>query len=88
MVTSAIAKIFPLPERHRFGSVLFRDFEAGFAFLRDVQRAGDVPASVRLMDNLQFQFGQALRPERTGLARLEGRGREGASSRSCAASTR
>jgi alkyldihydroxyacetonephosphate synthase len=53
--------------------VLFRDFAAGFAFLRAVQRSGVVPASVRLMDNLQFQFGQALRPERTGLAALKGR---------------
>lgn len=68
VVTSAVTKVFPLPERRRFGSVLFHDFETGFAFLRDVQRAGNVPASVRLMDNLQFQFGQALRPARTGLA--------------------
>jgi alkyldihydroxyacetonephosphate synthase len=68
VVTSAVTKVFPLPEQRRFGSVLFRDFEAGFAFLRDVQRAGNVPASVRLMDNLQFQFGQALRPARTGFA--------------------
>ena len=68
VVTSAVTKIFPLPELRRFGSVLFHDFETGFAFLRDVQRAGNVPASVRLMDNLQFQFGQAVRPERTGFA--------------------
>jgi alkyldihydroxyacetonephosphate synthase len=68
VVTSAVTKIFPLPERRRFGSVLFHDFDKGFAFLRDVQQAGNVPASVRLMDNLQFQFGQALKPERTGLA--------------------
>jgi alkyldihydroxyacetonephosphate synthase len=68
VVTSAVTKVFPVPERRRFGSVLFHDFETGFDFLRDVQRAGNVPASVRLMDNLQFQFGQALRPERTGWA--------------------
>lgn len=73
VVTSAVTKIFPRPEARRFGSVLFRDFEAGFAFLRAVQRAGNVPASVRLMDNLQFQFGQALRPERTGVAALVGK---------------
>jgi alkyldihydroxyacetonephosphate synthase len=72
IVTSAVTKVFPLPELRRFGSVLFRDFEAGFAFLRAVQRSGVVPASVRLMDNLQFQFGQALRPARTGLAALKG----------------
>jgi len=73
IVTSVVTKVFPLPEARRFGSVLFRDFAAGFAFLRAVQRSGAAPASVRLMDNLQFQFGQALRPERQGLAALKGR---------------
>jgi alkyldihydroxyacetonephosphate synthase len=68
IVTSAVAKVFPVPLVRRFGSILFRDFESGFAFLYDVQRSGVVPASVRLMDNLQFQFGQAVRPRREGLA--------------------
>jgi alkyldihydroxyacetonephosphate synthase len=53
--------------------VLFRSFEEGFAFLRDVQDSGVVPASIRLMDNLQFQFGQALKPRREGLRALESR---------------
>ncbi|MGH7287691.1 MAG: FAD-binding oxidoreductase [Myxococcota bacterium] len=73
IVTSAVTKLFRVPELRRFGSVLFHDFETGFAFLQEVQRSGAVPASVRLMDNLQFQFGQALRPERRGLAALKGR---------------
>jgi alkyldihydroxyacetonephosphate synthase len=69
VVTSAVTKVFPLPARRCFGSVLFRSFEQGFAFLYAVQRSGVVPASVRLMDNLQFQFGQALKPAKVGLAR-------------------
>lgn len=73
IVTSAIVKIFPLPAVRRFGSVLFRSFEEGFAFLRDVERAGCKPASIRLMDNLQFQFGQAVKPAKTGAAALLGR---------------
>ena len=68
IVTSAVVKIFPRPAVRRFGSLLFRSFEAGLAFLYDVERAGGKPASVRLMDNLQFQFGQALRPAKHGLA--------------------
>jgi alkyldihydroxyacetonephosphate synthase len=68
VVTSAVVKVFPVPEVRRFGSVLFRSFEAGVAFLRDVERSGGKPASVRLMDNLQFQFGQALKPAKSGLA--------------------
>jgi alkyldihydroxyacetonephosphate synthase len=73
IVTSAVLKIFPLPELRRFGSVLFHDFDAGFGFLHDVQRSGAAPASVRLMDNLQFQFGQAVRPARSGLGALTSR---------------
>ena len=68
VVTSAVLKIFPKPEARRFGSVLFKTFEEGFAFLEDVERSGAKPASVRLMDNLQFQFGQAVRPAKTGFA--------------------
>jgi alkyldihydroxyacetonephosphate synthase len=73
VVTSAIVKVFPLPPVRRFGSVLFQSFEQGFAFLRDVERAGCKPASVRLMDNLQFQFGQAVKPPKTGAAALMSR---------------
>jgi alkyldihydroxyacetonephosphate synthase len=68
IVTGAVLKVFPVPPLRRFGSVLFHDFESGFAFLQDVHRSGMLPASIRLMDNLQFQFGQAVKPERTGLA--------------------
>src|SRR5262249_21773079 len=68
IVTSAVVKVFPRPAVRRFGSVLFRSFEEGLAFLYDVERSGAKPASVRLMDNLQFQFGQALKPEKSRLA--------------------
>jgi alkyldihydroxyacetonephosphate synthase len=70
IVTSAIVKVFPLPAVRRFGSVLFKSFEQGFGFLRDVERSGAKPASVRLMDNLQFQFGQALKPAKHAAGRL------------------
>jgi len=70
IVTSAVMRIFPRPALRRFGSVLFRSFEEGLAFLLDVERSGRKPASVRLMDNLQFQFGQALKPAKRPLAAL------------------
>lgn len=66
IVTSAVVKIFPRPRCQRYGSVIFSDFEHGLRFLRAVQESGIKPASIRLMDNLQFQFGQALKPRRTG----------------------
>ncbi len=66
VVTSAVTKVFPLPECRRFGSAVFRDFAAGFAFLRAVRREGCAPTSIRLADEMQFQFGHALRERRSG----------------------
>lgn len=73
IVTSAVVKVFPRPEAARHGSVLFPDLETGVTFLRDVQDSGARPASIRLMDNLQFQFGQALKPEKRGVGALAAR---------------
>lgn len=67
IITGAVVKLFPLPAEQRYGSVLFPNFEAGIAFLYELGAAGNWPASVRLMDNLQFQFGQALKPKAEGL---------------------
>jgi alkyldihydroxyacetonephosphate synthase len=71
VVTSAIVKIFPVPEVQRYGSVIFRTFEDGFEFLYDLTRNGVPPASVRLVDNLQFQFSMALKPASMGLRALK-----------------
>ena len=73
IVTRAVVKVFPVPEVERHGSVIFRDFDAGVRFLEAVQRARAAPASIRLMDNLQFQFGQALKPGKSGLGALKSR---------------
>jgi alkyldihydroxyacetonephosphate synthase len=66
IITSAVVKVFPLPEAQRYGSVLFRSFEDGFRFMYDLARETTPPASVRLLDNLQFQFGLALKPKSSG----------------------
>src|SRR5258705_10675078 len=72
IITSAIVKIFPLPEVQQYGSVLFPSFEDGFKFMYDLAREATPPASVRLLDNLQFQFGLALKPKsNSGLADLK-----------------
>lgn len=63
IVTSAVVKIAALPEVVRYGSLIFHSFEDGLAFLYDLTQHGVRPASVRLMDNLQFQFGQVLKPK-------------------------
>lgn len=67
IVTSAIVKVFPLPERVEHDALIFPSFEAGVAFLHDLSRSGVAPASVRLVDNLQFQLSQTLRGPATGL---------------------
>jgi alkyldihydroxyacetonephosphate synthase len=73
IVTSAVVKIFPLPEVQEYGSVLFPSFEQGFKFMYDLAREATPPASVRLVDNLQFQFGLALKPKSSAMAKLKSR---------------
>jgi alkyldihydroxyacetonephosphate synthase len=71
IVTSAVVKIFPAPEAQEYGSVLFPSFEDGFRFMYALTREATPPASVRLVDNLQFQFGLALKPASSGLGALK-----------------
>jgi alkyldihydroxyacetonephosphate synthase len=66
IITSAVVKLFPLPEVQHYGSVLFPDFETGVAFMYDLAQSGQPPASVRLVDNMQFQFSMALKPASKG----------------------
>ncbi len=70
IVTRAVVKIFPLPELQRYDAILFPDFESGVAFMYELTRGGAVPASVRLVDNLQFQLSQTLKPRAGGLGAL------------------
>ncbi|KZC04648.1 Alkyldihydroxyacetonephosphate synthase, partial [Dufourea novaeangliae] len=63
VVTEVILKIRPLPKVVKYGSVVFPSFENGVAAMRQVAKERCQPASIRLMDNEQFQFGQVLRPE-------------------------
>ena len=73
IITSAVVRIFPLPEVQQYGSVLFRSFEQGVAFMYELTQYGEVPASVRLVDNTQFQFSVALKPASAGLHKLKSR---------------
>jgi alkyldihydroxyacetonephosphate synthase len=66
IITAAVVKIFRLPEVQEYGSVLFPTFEDGFKFMYELTRQATPPASVRLVDNLQFQFGLALKPKSNG----------------------
>uniref|UniRef100_A0AAQ5XNU2 Alkylglycerone-phosphate synthase n=1 Tax=Amphiprion ocellaris TaxID=80972 RepID=A0AAQ5XNU2_AMPOC len=63
VVTEVTMKIRPMPEYQKYGSVVFPNFEQGVACLREVARQRCAPASIRLMDNEQFKFGHALKPQ-------------------------
>eukprot|EP01113_Clastostelium_recurvatum_P019459 TRINITY_DN2294_c0_g1_i2.p1 TRINITY_DN2294_c0_g1~~TRINITY_DN2294_c0_g1_i2.p1 ORF type:complete len:654 (-),score=171.81 TRINITY_DN2294_c0_g1_i2:1-1962(-) len=62
VITDATVKIKPLPEAHVYGSIVFPTFEAGVQFMKELSRRRAAPASVRLVDNEQFIFAQALKP--------------------------
>ena len=72
IITQAVVKIFPLPEVQAYDSILFHNFQAGVDFMYDMTRQGVIPASARLVDNLQFQFSQALKPAKEGLQKIKG----------------
>lgn len=63
IITKATFAVHPLPEKQKFGSIVFRDFKTGADFLYALTQTGVLPASIRLLDNIQFRFGSALKPK-------------------------
>lgn len=63
VVTECVLRVREAPEVQAYGSIVFPDFDNGTKFMREVGRSKIWPASIRLVDNLQFQFGVALKPE-------------------------
>ncbi|MCH2109017.1 MAG: oxidase, partial [Polyangiaceae bacterium] len=62
VITQATLRLHPLPEVQLYGSLVFPDWDAGCRFMKALTEMQATPASVRLVDNLQFQFGRALKP--------------------------
>ena len=63
VITEAILKIRQMPQLKQFASLVFPNFDSGLKFMRQVARLKIQPASIRLMDNVQFQLGSSLKPE-------------------------
>lgn len=62
IITKAVLKIHPRPEVREYGSLVFPRFGRGVAFLKELRhREGVMPASIRLIGNFEFRFGQALK---------------------------
>ena len=62
VVTEVTVRIAQRPECTVYGSVVFPSFQHGVNACREIQRQHITPTSFRLVDNNQFQFGQALKP--------------------------
>ena len=71
IIISAVVKIFPLPKVQHYGSVLFKSFDKGLAFMHELAQSEQLPASVRLVDNTQFQFSMALKSPSTGIRAMK-----------------
>ena len=65
IITKAVIKIHLKPEARKFGSLVFPRFENGIRFLKELRQSGTLPASIRLVNNNEFRFGQALKPKPT-----------------------
>jgi len=67
IITKAVIKIHHKPAVQQYDSLIFPSFEQGVEFLCQLAHSGLLPASVRLVDNVQFRLGQSLKPQNTGL---------------------
>jgi len=70
LITRAVVRIHKLPEIKKYNAILFKDWHTGVEFMRDLNSTGVLPASIRLVDNVQFRFGQALKAAPEGLHKL------------------
>jgi alkyldihydroxyacetonephosphate synthase len=71
LITKAILRVRELPEVRAFQSLVFPDAKRGVAFLFELSNSSILPASIRLVDNLQFRFGLALKPAAGKRAQLK-----------------
>ena len=62
IITKAIIKVHPKPQVKEYGSLVFPSFDHGVRFLKELRQTGVLPASIRLVNNNEFRFGQALKP--------------------------
>ncbi|KXJ71502.1 hypothetical protein RP20_CCG020408 [Aedes albopictus] len=63
IITEAVVRLRPAAPISRHGSLVFSNFDIGVSFLREVARKRLQPASIRLIDNHQFEVGEFLQPD-------------------------
>lgn len=62
LITAAIVKVRPLPAKKRYDSFIFPTFDKGIQFLNQISKESLQPAGIRLVDNMQVQLSEALKP--------------------------
>lgn len=72
LITRATIRIHKLPAAKKYGSIVFPTFKHGTDFLYALTQTGVLPASIRLLDNVQFRFGSALKPRPSSSEKLIG----------------
>lgn len=65
VITEVVLKVSQMPKVRAYGSLIFPYFGCGVKCLREVAARKCQPSSIRLIDNEQFKFGQALKPKAT-----------------------
>lgn len=65
VITNVVVKVHPAPPVRRCGSIMFPDFESGTNFMYEVGKFRTKPSSLRLVDNIHFQLGQALQQNKS-----------------------
>jgi alkyldihydroxyacetonephosphate synthase len=71
IITKATIKVHPRPEAREYGSLVFPGMEEGVRFLKQLRHEGGLPASIRLVNNTEFRFGQALKPAPSALGAIK-----------------
>ena len=62
IITKAVLKVHPKPAVREYGALVFKTFADGVSYLKELRQTGAMPASIRLVNNNEFRFGQALKP--------------------------
>jgi alkyldihydroxyacetonephosphate synthase len=70
IITKATIKVHHRPEVREYGSLVFPQLDDGVRFLKQLRQEGGLPASIRLVNNTEFRFGQALKPAPSALKGL------------------
>lgn len=70
LITKAVVKIHRKPELTAYESLVFKNFDTGISFIKELSKTNYVPASMRLVDNFQLGFGQVFKQDSTGFGKI------------------